>query len=114
VDANNVEIVFQPASGVNTSFNSAGNIINYSIFVNDLVTPKLIGNFTTRAGDDLGLITFSSNRGSQGYIDNLRVSAFTAVPEPTTVSLLGLVGGLAGFRRLRTKQKQTQTIRHDW
>jgi hypothetical protein len=106
VDLHSVEIVFTPQSGLNTAFNAAGNLINYSIFVDDLGTAKLTGSFTTRASDDLGLLTFSSNRGSQGYIDNLSVTAFTAVPEPTTIALLASIGFVGvGRRWLRRKTK---------
>lgn len=98
LDPHNVSILFAPNSLID--FSTAGALIPYSIFVDDLLVPKTTGTFTAD-GTDLGIITFGSNNTVQRYIDNLSVSAITAVPEPTSLVLVPAIGLLAGLRRRR-------------
>jgi hypothetical protein len=103
----NVEIHFTTASGLNSAFNTVGNTIDYAIYVDDFAVAKRVGTFVTRAGDDLGRLTLSTNIANQAYVDNLTVTAFTAtaVPEPASMGLFGLAGLGMAFRRRRANAR---------
>lgn len=96
-----VSILFSPTSIGDLLL--SGATVPYQIFVDDLVTPKTTGTFTTD-GTDLGILTFSSNNTVQRYIDNLTVTAVTtAVPEPTSLALVASMIGLVAVRRSRRR-----------
>jgi hypothetical protein len=78
------------------SFNTANTSVAYTVNVDG--TDRSSGTFLTN-GADFGVITFSSNNAVQRYVDDLKVSAIV-VPEPS-ISLLGMLSGLAFLRRRR-------------
>lgn len=96
----------QPLQGVNLAYNPADNFL-YSIRINDFQTPlyridpgtgvaTLVGNLTGIVGSFESQITASTFQ-------------IAAVPEPTTLLLLGLVGvgtGLGVWHRRRIRQAE--------
>ncbi|MGB7326588.1 MAG: PEP-CTERM sorting domain-containing protein, partial [Rubripirellula sp.] len=80
------------------------DVINYSLSVtNPLLAGGVLKSGTFLGdGSDLGLISFSNNNAnSQRYIDNLVVSA---VPEPSSLAALSVIGLFAGTSRFRRRK----------
>jgi|GEM_PF-2530526 len=64
------------------------------------VDGSVLGNYAVTGGDDFGTFAISANNNAARYIDNLVVTGTAAIPEPSSLALLGL-GGLALIGRRR-------------
>lgn len=72
-----------------------------SLFLNN----SLAGSGTIEAGDTVGglqIATFPNNGGDVRYYDNITIAAVTAIPEPSSLAILGMLGAVAAFRRRRS------------
>jgi len=78
-----------------TDFNS-GSTVNYEAFINSGSVKT--GNFAWSGTNENYLFLYSNYTANQGLLDNFEVSA---VPEPLTLTALGLLGLLACGRRRR-------------
>ena len=100
LDRNSVLLTFTPQTA--GDFNNATSVIDYEVAVNG--TSLSTGSFTNVDAVALDSLSFSSNVFLGSYIDNVVVDTVAAVPEPSSMAALAVVG-LAGVRRIRRRRQ---------